>query len=234
MVFTGALVAALLVGAVGLAVLRRAVQQARLVTQMSRLAPAPVASPGGALQLVHGTLEGEPLLRSPWQDRPCIYYFFRVLQPQEGKKPRSIATGKQWTVAHVRDASGAALVQGEAALVASPRRHEEVIGPLAKIPPGKEFFFEAAGIDEKHLPRFDRLIIHEYTLEPGDDVYVTGMARSRAGEKVFYRKSRTPLIVSAERDIGYLGPLRHELWLYVGLAPLLLAGAAVLAFLAFA
>lgn len=216
----------------GFEALHRGLAQANLIRTLRTIRATPVADPRPDLQLVHGPLEGEPLLYSPYQGRACLYYFFRVTEPREGGRPVTLATGKEWTLVRVRDASGAAAIEAWPALVASPRRFEDRLTGLTRIPPHLADFFERAGIDDKHLPRFSTLVVHEYTLEPGDAVYVTGTARLRAGQKVFYRKKRSPLIVSAEPDVGYLGGLRHELFLYAALAPLLLVAGLVLTLLA--
>ncbi len=184
--------------------------------------------------MVKGRINGEPLLSSPLQRRPCVYYFFRVLEPVPGKRPRTLATGKEWTIVEVRDETGAARVDAWSAVVASPRRFERRFQGLAKVPEDLHGFFERAGIDEKHLARFPDFQVHEYTIEPGDDVYVTGTLRHDGGEKVLYRKKRRPLVVSADPEIGLARGLQHELWLYAALAPMLVVAGVALFVIAFA
>lgn len=191
--------------------------------------PRPIAELGAGLGMAHGKLGGAPLLRSPLQGRECVYYFFRVVQPEPGGKERRLATGKQWTLANVSDASGRAEIEAVPALVASPRRHAQVFRGIQTIPEGLAPFFEAAGIDQKHLGRLSHFVAYEYTLEPGDDVFVTGEVRRQGDGKVFYRTRYSPLIVSAEPDIGLLPGLRTEFFVHAALTALLLVGAAALA-----
>ena len=173
----------------GVVVAHRAVDQTRLVRRLRSIETTHVGDAGPPFRLVRGRLETDAPLESPYQRRPCVYYFFRVIEP--------------WTPG-----------------VASPRRFETVHEGLAKIPPDLASFFDKAGIDEKHLPRLPRFTVHEYTLEPGDDVYVLGTLEAEKGR--FVRAKRRPLVVSAERDVGLADALRNELLLYAPVAPMLL------------
>src|SRR5581483_2384705 len=132
----------------------------------------PIATEAGNVQLVYGRVVVDQPLRSPLQDRPCAYYFFRVVEPRPSKL-RKLATGKKWSPFLVQDPSGTALVDPIPAVVASPRRHRQEFKGLQRIPPGLERFFEEAGIDQKHLPRLPEFYVDEYTIEPDDQVYVT-------------------------------------------------------------
>jgi len=214
----------------GLLALRRAVDQARLIKTLRALEPVGVRDPGPALRLVRGTLDGQPLLQSPYQARPCLYYFFRVLEPRPSGAPRVLATGKEWTLATVSDPTGTAAIEPWTAVVASPRRFEASHENLKHIPPELATFFERAGIDEKHLPRLRSFVVHEYTLEPGDTAYVLGTLDPTPPR--LYRAKRRPLVVSSERDIGLLATLKNELLLFAILAPLLLAAAVAVALVA--
>lgn len=231
MVNPAALVTAVLFFGIGAALVSRGLGTARLRRTLAQLQPSPVSSLGDGLRMVRGRIKGDPPLASPYQKRACVYYFFRVSDPH-AKRPRTLATGKAWTLVDVEDSTGVARVDAQPALVASPRRFEATLRNLRTIPADLADFFERAGIDEKHLPRLPSMRIHEYTIEPGDEVFVTGTVRIEDGQKVFYRKKRRPLIVSSERDVGYLNGLRNELVLYAATAPLLFAGAAGLLFLA--
>jgi hypothetical protein len=214
--------------------LRRARDQANLLRTVLDLRPTSIASEGRGLQLIRGRLEGDPLLISPLQQRPCVYYFFRIHAPRPGKKPKPVATGKEWTMARVRDESGAAGIEPWTAVVASPRRHEAHLRDLRTIPPGLENLFERAGIEERHLPRLPELVVHEYTLEPGDEIYVLGSVRGAGTNKTFHRKKRRPLAVMAEPPAPLLAPgLRAELVLHASLAALLLAAALAVAAVAY-
>lgn len=193
-----------------------------------------MASLRPGLALVQGRLQGDPLLRSPFQQRDCVYYYFRVLDPTNERRPRTLAKGKEWTLAAVEDDSGRADLQGISSMVGSPRRFETELRDLSKIPPDLAGFFERAGIDEKHLARLTRLVVHEFTLEPGDVVYVTGAVREEAGTKTFYRPKRGPLIVSSQSDVGYVRGLRNELLIYLTTPPLLLLAGLALVLLALA
>lgn len=212
----------------------RALRLTRLLQTLNRLEVTQLAESPDGLRCAHGRFEGTPLLRSPYQGRPCLYYLFRVLEPRADGKPRLLASGKEWTEVHLEDESGRARVEAGPALVASPRRFEEPLSGLRRIPPERADFFERAGIEERHLARLPQLVVEEFTIEPRDSLYVTGTLETRNGEKRFYRKHHSPLIVSAERDIGYRTGLRHELVLHGALAPLLLLGAAALLLLALA
>jgi hypothetical protein len=221
-----ALAVAALLLILGLAVLRRALDQGKLLRTLRGLEPNPTAASGTGLRLVHGRLGGDPLIQSPYQGRPCVYHFFRVLEPRPGGRPRVLATGKEWTAATVTDDTATAQIEPWTAVVASPRRFEAVHEGLTSIPPHLATFFERAGIDEKHLPRLPSFVVHEYTLEPGDEVYVLGTLD--AAPRRFRRAKRRPLVVSAQRDVGLGAALRNEWLLYALLAPLLLAGALAL------
>ena len=224
-----ALAAAAVLLLLGLAITRRTIDQARLVRTLRTIEPVGIGEQGPALRLVLGRLAVPAPIVSPYQGRPCAYYFFRVLEPRPSGQPRVLATGKEWTHALVEDETGAAQIEPWTAVVASPRRFEHAHEGLKTIPDHLKTFFERAGIDEKHLPRMPSFVVHEYTLEPGDDVYVLGTLDAQ--ERRFFRAKRRPLVVSAEREIGLLGALRNELLLYAFLAPMVLVAGLVLALL---
>lgn len=214
--------------------LRRGVFLARLIRALSVLRPRTVGQLEPGLAMARGKIQGDPLLKSPFQNRDCVYYFFQVLEPRADGKHRILAKGKEWTLARLEDETGSASVEAVTAMVASPRRFETSLRGLSKVPPDLADFFERAGIDAKHLPRLPHLRIHEYTLEPGDDVFVTGTVRATPEGKLFYRKGRGPLIVSSDSDVGYARALRNELLIYLATPPLLATAGLVLVALAFA
>ena len=216
----------------GLLVLRRALDQARVTRTVRDLAVTPIRPPATGLQRVRGRLAGDPLLRSPYQGRECVYYFFRVTEPREGKRPRVLATGKEWSLATIEDGSGRAALEPWTPAVGSPRRFETVLRGLTEVPPGLEGFFERAGIDPKHLPRLPLMVVHEYTLEPGDEVHVLGTQRVEAGGATFHRAKHRPYVVSAEADVGLLPGLRHQWIVFASVAPMLLAAGLTLLALA--
>lgn len=234
MVFRLALAAGILLLLLGALLMLRGVRLARLIQRLARLRPVPIAAAPPGLVMVRGQLAADPLLRSPYQGRACAYYFFRVVEPRPGHRPRTLATGKEWTLTRIEDATGHAQLDAVTAVVASPRRFETEFERLQKIPQELAGFFERAGIEQKHLERLPRFLVHEYTLEPGDSVYVTGTLRVEDGGKVFYRGKRGPLIVSSEPDIGYLRGLRNEFLIHAAAPPLLLVAGAVLLLLALA
>lgn len=212
----------------GLLAWRRARDQARVVQLVRDLPVTPVGGVNEGLQRVRGKLESDLPLKSPFQGRECLYYFFRVTTPREGKTPRTVATGKEWTIGQVRDESGVAALEPWTPAVGSPRRFETVLRGLTAIPPDLAKFFERAGIDEKHLPRLPVMTVHEYTLEPGDEVYVLGTPRVEEGARTFHRAKRRPYAISSEEDIGLLRGLRNEQLIHAVVAPmLLLAGCGV-------
>lgn len=229
----GALVLASCFVVVGLLAAFRARDHARVLRDVRSLGAVPVADAGPGLARLHGTVSGTPLLRSPFQDRPCIYYFFRVEEPRPGKKPRTLATGKAWTSARLTDATAAVDLEPWTARVTSPRRHEAVLRGLETIPAERARFFEQAGIDEKHLPRLPLMVVHEYTLEPGDDVHALGTLQPGPDGPSLARIQRRPYVVSADPDLGLERPMRTELVLRTGVASLLLAAGAALALLGF-
>lgn len=226
-------IAVVLIG-IALTLTARGIQMGRLLRSLKRLRPTSISDVEPGLAMVHGRLKGHPLLKSPFQKRDCLYYYFRVLEPRDrGAHPRTLAQGKEWTLAIVEDGTGEARVDAVAAMVGSPRRGEWRLERLAQIPPDLADFFERAGIDEKHLPKFPTLVVQEYTIENGDPVYVTGTVRNDADGKLFYRRRRGPLVVSSELDVGYARGLRNELLIYAATPPLLLTVGFVLAVLAF-
>lgn len=227
------LIVGALLAALAWAALRRALQTARLIAHLNRIQPQTIESLATGLQQVRGQITTTLPMQSPLAGRPCVYYFFRIQAPHPKGGWRVIATGKRWTDVGIQDDTGGAEIRGQSALVASPRRIDHHLGPLKDIPTQWAELFDQAGIDAKHLDRFDDLRAHEYTLEPGDDVYVTGHVRTENQAKVFYRAKRSPLIVSSQPDIGYVRGLRHEWLLFSAVAPMLAAAAAILFTLAF-
>lgn len=199
----------------------------RLIATLAGLSTSELAEAQGFAR-GRGHVEAAHSIRSAFQGRPCVYYAFRVEDPgDQRKKERRLATGKDWAPFSIVDPSGAARVEERTALIRSPHVHEATLEGLTAIPPERVEFFELAGITERHLRRFPRLRITEYTLEPGDLVHVTGSVRQGSDGKTFYRARRSPLVVTPETDTGLMPGYRHELLLFSG-AAILLFGFAVL------
>lgn len=220
---------------VGFRLLVRGARLATLLRELRRLRPTPLREVEIGLHQTRARIRRtESLLKSPYQKRECAYYFFRVSSATQGPRRKALATGKEWALAEIEDATGRARIEPWTAIVASPHKFTTTLGPLETIPPDLVDFFQKAGIDEKHLPRLGQMTVEEYTLEPEDEVYVTGTVRTEGGAKIFHRPKRGPLIVSAEADIGYTKGLRHELFLYTAIPPLVIVAGIILSVLAFA
>lgn len=220
-------------GLLGLVAAVRAFKQAGLVKQLALLQPVTARQARPGLVMVKGKFTSDTLLQSPLQGRACHYYFFRATEPRPGKKPRLLATGKDWADVRLDDGYQGLPVTARTALISSPRRHEERFQNLQSIPPGREEFFEKAGIDPKHLPRLPSFLVHEFTIEPGDELYVTGtLVDDEAGPRIT-RVKRGPLFIGADPSMPFITGLRNEFVLYAAIAPILLLGAIALATLAF-
>lgn len=169
-------------------------------------------------------------IAAPISGRPSVYYFVAAerLGPVPRKK-RRLGSHKEWTEVDLEDGELRVAVQPWTPTVASAHVDEERFEGLVTIPPDRVDLFELVGIADRHLGRIGPFHVLEYRLEPGDEVYVTG---TYAPEKGIYRDGRSPLIVSAQPEIGYLRSLKNELVLYTALPPMVLAAGLLLFVLA--
>lgn len=212
---------------------RRALRVARTLRAIASLVVVPLAEAGPGFCLVRGRIQTAQPLRSPFHGRPCAYYAYRVEELSPGRgRPRRLAVGKEWADLAIQDATGWATIDARPALIQSPHTTVTNLEGIRQIPEAHREFFQTAGIEERHLPRFHGLRVTELTLEPGDEVHVLGTVALRANEKVFYRNRHSPLAVSAASDAGLLPGLRNERLLFSVAAALL--GAFALLFLAMA
>lgn len=216
--------------------LRRSVRVMRLIRTLRLIKPTSIAEAlPNELQLVRGRIASPSPIPSAFQKRPVSYFAFRVEDPQpQGKKPRRLAVGKDWAHIELEDETDTAIIDARPALIRAPHEHMTSLGKLDKIPPEHDEFFETAGIYERHLARFNDIRIIEYTLEPGDEMYVLGMVRSENGRKIFYRATHSPLAVSNTADAGLVPGYRNELLLFSVAAALLAAFSAVFFVVSFA
>ena len=198
--------------AFALLALRRTLRVADLVKSLPSMTPEPLAEISEGFHLAAGIIESDALLQSPFHGRDCVYYAYRVEEP--GPVPKRLATGKNWAATRFRDATGAATIESRAALVRAPHETITNLERLDGLSDAQRSFLKDAGIEAKHLGRFRALTITEYTLEPGDDVYVLGTLEAAKDGKVFYRARHSPLAVSRTRDAGLLPGLRNELLLF--------------------
>jgi hypothetical protein len=218
------LVAALILLFFALLSLRRAWRLRSLVTALRALSPVGIgeAKPD-RLNLVKGRVASPAPIPSAFQGKPSVYYAYRVEDRRaDSPKPRRLALGKDWATFELEDATGSAIVESRPALIHAPHLHDEPMGRLEAIPPERTDFFEAAGIYERHLARFQNVHVVEYTLEPGDEVFVVGSVREENGRKVFYRAKHSPLAVSTTPNAGLVPGYRNEQMLF-SVASLLLA-----------
>lgn len=221
-----AIIGTLLLG-LALLALRRVLRLRRLIQRLATITTRPIAEADGFTR-VHGTVHAPQPIPSAFQRRPSAYYAYRVEDPGDArKKERRLATGKDWADLEIHDTSGTIHVEARTALIRSPHASETTLEGLTTIPIEHAEFFESAGIGERHLKRFQRIRITEYTLEPGDEVFVTGTVRHGPDGKTFYRAPRSPLVVTPETDTGLAPGYRHELLLFSG-ATAILAGFATL------
>lgn len=216
--------------------LRRSLRVMRLIRTLGQIRPTSIAETiPNELQLVRGRIASSSPIPSAFQKRPVSYFAFRVEDPQpQGKKPRRLAVGKDWANIEIEDETDTATIDARPALIRAPHEHVASLGKRDKIPPEHAAFFETAGIYERHLARFNDVRVVEYTLEPGDEMYVLGMVRSENGRKIFYRATRNPLAVSQTIDAGLVPGYRNELLLFSVAAALLAAFSAVFFVVSFA
>lgn len=207
---------------------RRARRTGRLVRDILHIRPTSIAQAGNDLVQVRGVVRTTQPISSAFQQRPCAYYAYRIedVQP-EPKKPRRLAVGKDWADLFLEDETGTAVIHSRPALIRAPHEHIEHLGKLDAIPERHAAFFEAAGINARHMRRFTNLRVVEYTLEDGDEVFVLGTARPDEGRKVFYRARHSPLAVTPNADTGLVPGLKNELLLFSVAAVLLVAFALV-------
>lgn len=215
---------------------RRSLRLSRLIKTLKTLRPTSVAeATENELQLVRGRIATPDPIPSAFRGRRCAYYAFRVEDHRLDKpKPRRLAVGKDWATIEIEDETGTATIDARPALIRAPHEHVERLGRIDDVPADKAEFFEQAGIYERHLARFQNLHVIEYTLEPGDELFVLGTVRSENGRKVFYRAKHSPLAVSETSDAGLVPGYRNELLLFSVAAVLLATFAAVFFVVSFA
>jgi hypothetical protein len=230
------LVSCLILLVLSLFALRRSLRVARLIRQLRTLRPTSIAeAQEDTLQVVKGRIASPATIPSAFRRHPVAYYAFRVEEPRPApQKPRRLAVGKDWAAIELEDETGTATVEARPALIRAPHEHIATLGKLDKVPPEHAEFFEQAGIYERHLARFVSVRVVEYTLEPGDEVYVLGTVRSENGRKIFYRATHSPLAVSETVDAGLVPGYRNELLLFSVAAALLCAFSAVFLVVSFA
>jgi hypothetical protein len=209
---------------------RRALVTARLMRDLRTMRAEPIAQLSPGFRQARGRIVADKTIPSAFHKRACVYYAYRVEEPALGAQgPKRLAVGKDWGEASLEDASGRAQIHHRPALIRAPHESVTQLDMLRQIPPEHAEFFEAAGIAAKHLARFQSLRIVEYTLEPGDEVHVTGWIGDDEEGKLFYRARRSPLVVSAQADTGLVPGLRNELLLF-GVAAALLGAFSLLFF----
>lgn len=210
---------------------RRAFRVAQTLRTIAALSVVPLSQAGAGLRLVRGRIDAAQPLRSPFHGRSCAYYAYRVEEIPVGTgRARRLAVGKDWADLVVEDSTGRARIEARPAMIQAPHTTISELEGIRHIPDAHREFFQAAGIEERHLARFHGLRVTELTLEPGDEVHVLGTINERTDGKVFYRARHSPLAVSAASDAGLLPGLRNERFLF-GVAAALL-GAFALLFLA--
>ncbi|HLE47354.1 MAG TPA: hypothetical protein VI818_03580 [Candidatus Thermoplasmatota archaeon] len=202
--------------------LRRSLRISRLVKAIPLMAIDHVSDLQPGFRLAAGTIQTPNPLKSPFHQRDCVYYAYRVEEP--GPMAKRLATGKNWTETRLRDATGDIPIEARAALIRPPHESITDLANLDGLPQHQREFLAEAGIEARHLPRFSSLRIVEYTLEPDDPAHVLGTVEQRSDGKVFYRGPHSPLAVSTTRDAGLLPGLRNEFLLF---------GASTLLFLTF-
>lgn len=102
----------------------RTFQKQQLLSSTPRVGAG--TNPSGLVQ-VQGTVEGEPLLKTPFSSQPCVYYAYRIQEYQERKSTDSngrtrtthswntIHSGKRFAPFAVKDETGSISIQPDGA-----------------------------------------------------------------------------------------------------------------------
>ncbi len=136
----------------------------------------------GPVELYGRVVPAGGVLKSPFSNKECVYYKWKAEELVGGKFKHcvTIQEGEGKVKFLLKDDIGEVLVNPSEAEIRVKDDYEYATGIFHKTPENVKEFLESAGIDLTDLFGLrKKIVFSEYTIKPGDDIYVLGAAMTK-------------------------------------------------------
>jgi len=175
----------------------------------------------------------EPPLISPFSEKPCVYYNFRVEQKRSNGKSSSwvkILGDIKSQKFGIDDGSGIAAIDMKSATIELKTDNRENSGIFNNATPHQQRVLEKYG-KQSHGWLFEKnLRYFETILEEGDEVYAIGEVSGKEGNYPLFKKGEKPFFVSDRPEEDLISRFQNSSYVSIAVMVVAALGALFLIF----
>ena len=174
----------------------------------------------------------EPHLISPYSEKPCVYYNFKVEQKRSNGKSShwaKILEDKKFQKFGVDDGTGIAAVDMQSAKIDLNMDRKDKSGIFNNATSHQQRVLKKYSKQSKGW-LFEKTLRYEETfLEEGDEVFVIGEVVGSEQEYPIFNKTEKPFFVSDKREEALISLFQNRI--YIAIAVMILCGVVAIYFI---